>query len=56
MALMMTASITYKRKQGLGNKLCPIFQMLWTSLIIDGDTFYVGTEHRGVLRFERVNQ
>ena len=23
-----------------------------TSLVVDGDTFYVGTEHRGVLRFE----
>ncbi len=27
-----------------------------TSLVVDGDTFYVGTEHRGVLRFERANQ
>ena len=27
-----------------------------TSLVVDEDTFYVGTEHRGVLRFERVNQ
>ena len=24
-----------------------------TSLVVDGDAFYVGTEHRGVLRFER---
>ncbi len=24
-----------------------------TSLVVDGDTFFVGTEHRGVLRFER---
>ena len=24
-----------------------------TSLVVDGDTFYIGTEHRGVLRFER---
>ncbi|MDE0325579.1 MAG: hypothetical protein OXN27_16825 [Candidatus Poribacteria bacterium] len=24
-----------------------------TSLVVDGGTFYVGTEHRGVLRFER---
>ena len=27
-----------------------------TSLVVDGDAFYVGTEHRGVLRFERTNQ
>ena len=27
-----------------------------TSLAVDGDAFYVGTEHRGVLRFERTNQ
>ena len=26
-----------------------------TSLVVDEDTFYVGTERRGVLRFERVN-
>jgi len=27
-----------------------------TSLVVDRDAFYVGTEHRGVLRLERVNQ
>ena len=27
-----------------------------TSLVVDGDTFYVGTEQRGVLRFERANE
>ena len=27
-----------------------------TSLVVDEDTFYVGTEQRGVLRFERTNQ
>ncbi len=27
-----------------------------TSLVVDGDTFFVGTEHRGVLRLERANQ
>ncbi len=26
-----------------------------TSLVVDGDTFYVGTEHRGVFCFERTN-
>ena len=27
-----------------------------TSLVVDGNAFYVGTEHRGMFRFERVNQ
>ena len=27
-----------------------------TSLVVDEDAFYVGTEHRGVLRFERTDQ
>ena len=27
-----------------------------TSLVVDGDTFFVGTEHRGVLRLEHANQ
>ena len=27
-----------------------------TSLVVDRDAFYVGTEHRGVLRFERTDQ
>ena len=27
-----------------------------TSLVVDRDAFYVGTEHRGVLRLERANQ
>ena len=37
-------------------QIVPEIPDVMTSLIIDGDTFYVGTEHRGVLRFERSNQ
>ena len=29
------------------------FRNVVTSLVVDADTFYVGTERRGVLRFER---
>ena len=53
---MMTASITWKRKQGTWEQIVPEIPDAITSLVVDEDTFYVGTEHRGVLRFERANQ
>ena len=34
-------------------QVAPEIQGVVTSLVVDEETFYVGTEHRGVLRFER---
>ena len=34
-------------------QVAPEISDVVTSLVVDEDTFYVGTEHRGVLRFER---
>ncbi|MDE0088322.1 MAG: hypothetical protein OXU23_21550, partial [Candidatus Poribacteria bacterium] len=34
-------------------QVAPEISGVLTSLVVDEDTFYVGTEHRGVLRFER---
>ena len=34
-------------------QVAPEISGVVTSLVVDEDTFYVGTEHRGVLRFER---
>lgn len=34
-------------------QVAPEISGIVTSLVVDEDTFYVGTEHRGVLRFER---
>ncbi|MDE0398927.1 MAG: sigma-70 family RNA polymerase sigma factor [Candidatus Poribacteria bacterium] len=41
---------------GTWEQIVPEIPDVITSLVVDGDAFYVGTEHRGVLRFERVNQ
>ena len=37
-------------------QIAPEISGVVTSLVVDENTFYVGTERRGVLRFERVNQ
>ena len=34
-------------------QIAPEIPGVVTSLVVDEETFYVGTEHRGVLRFER---
>jgi hypothetical protein len=44
------------KETGTWEQIVPEIPDAITSLVIDEDTFYVGTEHRGVLRFERVNQ
>ncbi|MYA72260.1 sigma-70 family RNA polymerase sigma factor [Candidatus Poribacteria bacterium] len=41
---------------GTWEQIVPEIPDAITSLVVDGDAFYVGTEHRGVLRLERVNQ
>ena len=48
----------YRLEKGTGTweQIVPEIPDAITSLVVDGDTFYVGTEHRGVLRFERANQ
>ncbi len=38
---------------GVWEQLVPEIPDAITSLVVDRDAFYVGTEHRGVLRFER---
>jgi len=38
---------------GVWEQVAPEISGVVTSLVVDEDTFYVGTEHRGVLRFER---
>ena len=37
-------------------QVAPKISGVVTSLVVDKDMFYVGTEQRGVLRFERSNQ
>ncbi|MCY4552775.1 MAG: hypothetical protein OXC79_03800 [Candidatus Poribacteria bacterium] len=41
---------------GTWEQIVPEIPDAITSLVVDEDAFYVGTEHRGVLRFERANQ
>ena len=45
----------YHLESGTGSweQIVPEIPDALTSLVVDGDAFYVGTEHRGVLRFER---
>ena len=45
----------YHLEKGTGTwkQIVPEIPDAITSLVVDGDTFYVGTEHRGVLCFER---
>ena len=38
--------------KGTWERIVPEIPDTITSLVVDGDTFYVGTEHQGVLRFE----
>ncbi|MYB93481.1 sigma-70 family RNA polymerase sigma factor [Candidatus Poribacteria bacterium] len=38
---------------GVWEQIVPEIPDAITSLVVDGDAFYVGTAHRGVLRFER---
>ncbi len=48
----------YHLEKGTGTweQIVPEIPDTITSLVVDGDAFYVGTEHRGVLRFERTHQ
>ena len=45
-----------EQETGTWEQIVPEIPDAITSLVVDGDTFYVGTEHRGVLRFEHANQ
>lgn len=42
-----------ERKTGTWEQIVPEIPDTITSLVVDGDTFFVGTEHRGVLCLER---
>ncbi|MCY3741780.1 MAG: sigma-70 family RNA polymerase sigma factor [Candidatus Poribacteria bacterium] len=42
-----------EKEAGTWEQIVPEIPDVITSLVVDGDAFYVGTEHRGVLRFER---
>ena len=44
-----------QKETGTWEQIVPEIPDTITSLIVDEDSFYVGTEHRGVLRFERAN-
>ena len=44
------------KQTGIWEQIVPEIPDAITSLVVDGDAFYVGTEHRGVLRFERAAQ
>ena len=44
------------KETGTWEQIVPEIPDTITSLVVDRDAFYVGTEHRGVLRFERANQ
>ena len=41
-----------EKETGTWEQIVPEIPDAITSLVVNGDTFYVGTEHRGVLRFE----
>ena len=41
---------------GTWEQVAPEISGVVTSLVVDEDMFYVGTEHRGVLRFKRAKQ
>ena len=43
----------FKKETGTWEQIVPEIPGAITSLVVDRDAFYVGTEHRGVLRFER---
>ena len=45
-----------EKETGTWEQIVPEIPDTITSLVVDQDAFYVGTEHRGVLRFERTNQ
>ena len=45
-----------EQETGTWERIVPEIPDAITSLVVDEDTFYVGTEHRGVLRFEHANQ
>ena len=45
-----------EQETGTWEQIVPEIPDAITSLVVDEDTFYVGTEHRGVLRFEHANQ
>ncbi|MYF54539.1 sigma-70 family RNA polymerase sigma factor [Candidatus Poribacteria bacterium] len=43
----------YENKKGIWKQIVPQIPDTITSLVVDGETFFVGTEQRGVHRFER---
>ena len=43
----------FENKKGIWKQIVPQIPDTITSLVVDGETFFVGTEQRGVLRFER---
>ena len=45
-----------EKETGTWEQIVPEIPDAITSLVVDGGNFYVGTEQRGVLRFERANQ
>ena len=45
----------FKKETPTWEQIVPEIPDAITSLVVDRDAFYVGTEHRGVLRFERTN-
>ena len=45
-----------EKDKGIWEQIVPEIPDAITSLVVDGDTFFVGTEQRGVLCFERANQ
>ena len=45
-----------QKETGIWEQIVPEIPDAITSLVVDEDSFYVGTEHRGVLRLERANQ
>ena len=45
-----------EKEAGIWEQIVPEIPDAITSLVVDGNTFYVGTQHRGVLRFECAHQ
>ena len=45
-----------QRETDTWKQIAPEISGVMTSLVVDEDMFYVGTERRGVMRFERVNR
>lgn len=43
----------FENKKGIWKQIVPQIPDVITSLVVDGNTFFVSNEQRGVLRFER---